>query len=129
MEFFILGLLVLIAVGGFVWLRKRRRELTPVEDDWAGITGTAGRSNEVLSRDALVGRSHDFDPGAWDDSPDPDSEAATSAKPAAVTRPGVPRPSGEAAEPDDGDAEPTHLDRDFLRSRARKDAPLEWPED
>ncbi|MEA4943811.1 MAG: hypothetical protein VB080_05150 [Propionicimonas sp.] len=128
---YLIGVLLVVAVGGFFWFRKRRREQAPVEDDWAGITGTAG-APEVLSRDALLNRAHTFDPDSWDDAADPEpapKPRPNRSAPAAGTRPasgeGQPAPRPQPAD----DAEPTFLDRDFLKSRERRDAPLEWPED
>jgi hypothetical protein len=125
MEFFLAGVFLVILVGGYFWQRKRCRDIAPVEDDWAGIPGTAGRPTEILTRDALTSRSRTTDLDEWDDTADaprpPKPKPAERARP----KPGAPRP---AATPADAGPAPV-LDRNLLKGRPRSDAPLEWPED
>lgn len=111
---------LVLAVGLMVlawwWLSRRRRELLGGlgggEPDDAGWP-----AEQTLTRDALVKPSREFDPSAWDDSPNP---AAAAAKPAPA-RPAAGRPA--PARPVDGENEtPAYFDRDFLERQRRQRA-------
>jgi hypothetical protein len=130
MEFLILVLLLLVVGGGYLWLRKRRRDLTPIEDDWPGLPGTAARPTEILTRDALASRPRAADLGDWDDEPEEAPQPKPKPKPKAQP-PSTPKPGRqpEATDPTPDDGPPAVLDRDFLKGRQRRDEPLDWPED
>ncbi len=125
MEYVILVVLVVLAAGYF-WMRKRRKDQAPIEDDWAGIPGAAGRPTEILNRDSLASRSRQADLSQWDDSADtPPAPPAPAPK-----APGAPGPRQQRQAPEPAEqAPPEVLNRDFLKARRRPDEPLEWPED
>lgn len=100
------------------WLKGRRRDLVDGEPS-AGATTAA--EPQPLTRDALLSRPREFDPSAWDDSPDP---AAAPGRPAtrpapARPAPGRPAPVRPAQEEDDA---PAYFDREFLERQRRERA-------
>ena len=71
MELALLGLAAVAMGVGWWWLGRRRKQLLGDSDDPASLLpGDDPGPPEVLSREALLGRSKAFDPSAWDDSPD-----------------------------------------------------------
>lgn len=114
---------VVLAVGlmalAWWWLKGRRRDLVGGEPS-AGATPPA--EPQPLTRDALLNRPREFDPSAWDDSPEP---TAAPAKPAAG-RPAPSRPAPTRSAParpaGDEDDAPTYFDREFLERQRRQRA-------
>lgn len=110
---------LVLAVGmmalAWWWLKRRRRELlggSEPSDD----TGWPAEP-QALTRDALMTRSREFDPSAWDDSPDP---SATEAKPTPA-RPAPARPAPVRPGNDEDEA-PAYFDREFLERQRRQRA-------
>ena len=120
----------LLAVGAlaFAWwfLSRRRRDL---------LGGTSAREEDTgwptqaqaLNRDALLNREREFDPSAWDDSPDParSKPAKSSARPApprpAPSRPAPSRPAQPRPAPgEEEDEAPAFFDREFLERKQRE---------
>jgi len=92
--------LIVLVIGlglAWWWLSRRRRQLLPDDDEPASTGPGHPGPPEVYTRDALVNRSRQFDPGAWDDSADD----------------ATPTPAAE----DGADTPPAYLDRDYLERR------------
>ncbi|MCW5954638.1 MAG: hypothetical protein KIT69_20490 [Propionibacteriaceae bacterium] len=115
---------VVLAVGlmAFIWwwLKRRRREL--LGDSGEQPDGAPRPAEpQALTRDALMHRSREFDPSAWDDGPD---SPAVTGKPA--SRPAPARPAPTRAAPvrpaDDEDDAPAYFDREFLERQRRQRA-------
>lgn len=115
---------VVLAVGlmafAWWWLKRRRRELLGDSEP----SGDAGwpAEQQALTRDALVNRSREFDPSAWEDGPDPApaGERPASSRPAPVrhqaARPAQARPA------EDEDEAPAYFDREFLERQRQQRA-------
>lgn len=102
------------------WLKRRRTELLGGTSEESGDGGWPTQQ-PTLNRDALVNRSREFDPSAWDDSPDPGRSrpAKPSAPRPAPARPAPtrPAPAGSSANEDEP---PVFFDREFLERRQRE---------
>jgi hypothetical protein len=128
--------MVALAIGLGIWWWLRRRTPEPVEDEWTlpperGARAAAPLPEQVLDRDALLGRNRTLDTNAWDDSPDPDGASDGDAGPGA--RGAVP-PDAAADEPadaadalswddagdDDPEDLPKYFDRSYLVRRAQE---------
>lgn len=86
---FVIGAVVVVALGYFVKRAVDRRRAVPPEDEWVlppeGDAPTLEArplkrapwervsSEPVLNRETLVKKQRDLDPSAWDDSPDSQS--------------------------------------------------------
>ncbi len=111
---------LVLAVGlmtlAWWWLKRRRAELLG-EGDPSDRAGSPAEP-QTLTRDTLTSRPREFDPSAWDDSPD---VSGATPKPApsrpAPSRPAAPRPPDDAE-----DAAPIYFDREFLERQRRQRA-------
>lgn len=114
-------LVVLLVVGVLaalvaVWWVRRGRDGASGADAGFGPPEqldhpAAPPEPHAFDRQWLLNRSREFDPGAWDDTPDGTGGAA-------APRPAAPRPAAPGEEP--GEEPPQRFDRAFLERREQE---------